>query len=95
MCQIQLKKRKVTGSIQYKTIKKITNNNFKILDVEFSKHVEDDSVVYIKRLKGLVKINVFRTNLSMEGQVIEFLKYKSQILRSKIPLTPIQVRHFE
>jgi len=49
------------------------------LDVEFSKHVEDDSVVYIKRLKGLVKINVFRTNLSMEGQVIEFLEYKSQI----------------
>ena len=42
----------------------------KILDIEFSKQVGDDSVAYIKKLNNLVKINVFRTNLTTEGQVI-------------------------
>ena len=66
------------------------------MDVEFSKHVEDDSVAYIKRLKGLVKVNVFRTSLSMEGQVIEFefSKYKSQILRSKNSFDPYPSQAF-
>ena len=66
------------------------------MDVEFSKHVEDESVAYIKRLKGLVKVNVFRTNLSMEGQVIEFefSKCKSQILRSKNSFDPYPSQAF-
>ena len=41
----------------------------RILDIEHSKQVRDDSVSFIKALANLVKINVFRTNLSTEGQV--------------------------
>jgi len=41
-----------------KSLSEACRNTIKILDVEFSKHVEDDSVTYIKRLKGLVKADL-------------------------------------
>ena len=41
----------------------------RILDIEHSQHVRDDSVSFMKALANLVKINVFRTGLSIEGQV--------------------------
>ena len=42
----------------------------RVLDIERSKQIKDDSANYIMEFTGLVKINLFRTSISMEGMVI-------------------------
>ena len=51
------------------TLSETCAKTLRILDIEHSKQVRDDSVSFIKALANLVKINVFRTGLSTEGQV--------------------------
>ena len=51
------------------TLSETCAKTLRILDIEHSKQVYDDSVPFIKSLANLVKINVFRTSLSTEGQV--------------------------
>ena len=41
----------------------------RVLDIEQSKQVRDDSVAFIKALPNLVKLNIFRTGLTTEGEV--------------------------
>ena len=51
------------------TLSETCAKTLRILDIEYSMQVRDDSVSFIKTLANLVKINVFRTALSTEGQV--------------------------
>lgn len=51
------------------TLSETCSKTLRILDIEHSKQVCDDSVAFIKVLRNLVKINVFRTNLTTQGQV--------------------------
>ena len=48
----------------------------RILDIERSRQVSDESVEYIKSFPGLIKMNIFLTNLSNTGLV----KNKNHIL---------------
>ena len=41
----------------------------KVLDIERSKQVRDDAVAFILALSELVKINIFQTDLTTQGQV--------------------------
>ena len=56
------------------TLSKTCQKTLRILDAEYSKQVTDDCVTFIKALENLVKINVFRTGLSIQGQVRRFCK---------------------
>ena len=51
------------------TLTETCKDTLRILDIEFSKQVQDDSVNYIKGFQNLLKINMFRTGLSTQGQV--------------------------
>ena len=51
------------------TLTETCKDTLRILDIEFSKQVQDDSVNYIKDLQYLLKINIFRTGLTIQGQV--------------------------
>ncbi len=51
------------------TLSETCRNTLRVLDIEHSKQVYDDSVAFIKNLSNLIKLNVFRTNLSTQGQV--------------------------
>merc|ERR1712062_290505 len=50
------------------TLTETCKDTLRILDIEFSKQVQDDSVNYIKDFQNLLKINMFRTGLSTQGQ---------------------------
>ena len=52
------------------------NGTLRILDIERSRHVEDDSVDLIKTCNRLTKINFFLTGFSTEAMVIIIIKCK-------------------
>ena len=51
------------------TLAETCRQTLRILDIEHSLQVRDDSVNYIKDLQYLLKINIFRTGLTIQGQV--------------------------
>jgi hypothetical protein len=50
----------------------------RVLDIEQSRQVRDEAVPYIKACAGLVRINIFQTDLTIQGQVRDSLN-KSEI----------------
>ena len=74
------------------TLTETCKDTLRILDIEFSKQVQDDSVNYIKDFQNLLKINMFRTGLSTQGQVsLKILKNYDEPFVEKWSL---QIRHF-
>ena len=57
-----------------------------ILDIERSKQVHDDSIEYIKDLNGLIKMNLFGTDLSDEA-LVSNLSFETSPSFEKVILT--------
>ena len=51
------------------TLAETCRHNLRILDIEHSQQVKDDSVKPIKDLQQLLRLNIFHTGLSTQGQV--------------------------